>query len=88
MSSDGGANIEMTGATSASKSSSANLPANFGGRIPSRMRRSEAGRVEAVLALLPKEKSRLIHTVGVAVDRLLFGRAEAWVRERWGLAAA
>lgn len=30
----------------------------------------------------------VIITVGVAVDRLLFGRAEAWVRERWGFAAA
>ncbi len=25
--------------------------------------------------------------VGVAVDRLVFGRAEAWVRERWGFSA-
>ncbi len=30
----------------------------------------------------------VIVVVGVAVDRLLFGRAEAWVRERWGFAAA
>lgn len=30
----------------------------------------------------------VIIAVGVAVDRLLFGRAEAWVRERWGFAAA
>ena len=30
----------------------------------------------------------VIILVGVAVDRLLFGRAEAWVRERWGFAAA
>ena len=29
----------------------------------------------------------VIIAVGVAVDRLLFGRAEAWVRERWGFAA-
>lgn len=29
----------------------------------------------------------VIVAVGVAVDRLLFGRAEAWVRERWGFAA-
>lgn len=29
----------------------------------------------------------VIIVVGVAVDRLLFGRAEAWVRERWGFAA-
>ncbi len=28
----------------------------------------------------------VIIVVGVAVDRLLFGRAEAWVRERWGFA--
>lgn len=30
----------------------------------------------------------VIVVVGVAVDRLLFGRAEAWVRERWGFSAA
>ena len=30
----------------------------------------------------------VIIAVGVAVDRLIFGRAEAWVRERWGFAAA
>lgn len=30
----------------------------------------------------------VIIVVGVAVDRLLFGRAEAWVRERWGFSAA
>ncbi|MEI6136592.1 MAG: ABC transporter permease [Chloroflexota bacterium] len=30
----------------------------------------------------------VIIAVGVIVDRLLFGRAEAWVRERWGYAAA
>lgn len=30
----------------------------------------------------------VIVAVGVAVDRLLFGRAEAWVRERWGFSAA
>jgi hypothetical protein len=24
--------------------------------------------------------------IGVAVDRLLFGRMESWVNERWGLA--
>ena len=29
----------------------------------------------------------VIIAVGVAVDRLVFGRAEAWVRERWGYAA-
>jgi len=29
----------------------------------------------------------VIVAVGVAVDRLIFGRAEAWVRERWGYAA-
>jgi len=29
----------------------------------------------------------VIIAVGVAVDRLLFGRAEAWVRERWGFVA-
>lgn len=29
----------------------------------------------------------VIIAVGVAVDRLLFGRAEGWVRERWGFAA-
>ena len=29
----------------------------------------------------------VIVVVGVAVDRLIFGRAEAWVRERWGYAA-
>ncbi len=30
----------------------------------------------------------VIVAVGVFVDRVLFGRAEAWVRERWGYAAA
>jgi NitT/TauT family transport system permease protein len=30
----------------------------------------------------------VIVVVGVAVDRLLFGRAEAWIRERWGYAAS
>lgn len=30
----------------------------------------------------------VIVIVGVAVDRLIFGRAERWVRERWGYAAA
>lgn len=29
----------------------------------------------------------VIIVVGVAVDRLIFGRAEAWVRERWGFSA-
>jgi NitT/TauT family transport system permease protein len=29
----------------------------------------------------------VIVLVGVAVDRLLFGRAEVWVHERWGFAA-
>ena len=29
----------------------------------------------------------VIIAVGVAVDRLIFGRAEAWVRERWGFSA-
>jgi NitT/TauT family transport system permease protein len=29
----------------------------------------------------------VIVIVGVAVDRLIFGRAERWVRERWGYAA-
>lgn len=29
----------------------------------------------------------VIVIVGVAVDRLIFGRAEHWVRERWGYAA-
>lgn len=30
----------------------------------------------------------VIVAVGVLVDRVLFGRAEGWVRERWGYAAA
>lgn len=30
----------------------------------------------------------VIIVVGVSVDRLIFGRAESWVRERWGYAAA
>jgi NitT/TauT family transport system permease protein len=30
----------------------------------------------------------VIVIVGVTVDRLIFGRAERWVRERWGYAAA
>jgi NitT/TauT family transport system permease protein len=30
----------------------------------------------------------VIVAVGVFVDRVLFGRAEAWVHERWGYAAA
>jgi NitT/TauT family transport system permease protein len=30
----------------------------------------------------------VIVVVGIAVDRLLFGRAEAWIRERWGYAAS
>jgi NitT/TauT family transport system permease protein len=30
----------------------------------------------------------VIVVVGVVVDRGLFGRAEAWIRERWGYAAA
>ena len=30
----------------------------------------------------------VIVVVGVTVDRLVFGRAERWVRERWGYAAA
>jgi len=30
----------------------------------------------------------VIIVVGVSVDRLIFGRAERWVRERWGYAAA
>ena len=29
----------------------------------------------------------IIVAIGVAVDRLLFGPAEAWVRQRWGLAS-
>jgi NitT/TauT family transport system permease protein len=29
----------------------------------------------------------VIVIVGVAVDRLIFGRAESWVRERWGYSA-
>jgi NitT/TauT family transport system permease protein len=30
----------------------------------------------------------LIVAVGVTVDRLIFGRVEAWVRDRWGLSQA
>jgi len=30
----------------------------------------------------------VIILVGVAIDRVLFGRAEAWIRERWGYSAA
>ncbi len=30
----------------------------------------------------------VIIVVGVVIDRLIFGRAEAWIRERWGYSAA